>query len=123
MQSLIGPAVNRVDARLKVTGTARYAAEHSMRATAVLSHPTTDAAPSPRDRHIQIMQEKGRRGWQKAVGYGKRSLVETAMFRYKTLIGPTLHARKFAPQKAEAHVACSVINRMTQLGMPVSRRV
>jgi hypothetical protein len=91
------------------------------RATAVLS-PTTDIAPSLRDRHIQTIQEKGRRGWEKAVGYGKRSLVETAMFRYKTLIGPTLHARKFAAQKTEVHLACSVINRMTPLGRPLSQR-
>lgn len=42
---------------------------------------TTDTTPSPRDRHIQMVQEKGRLGWQKAVGYGKRALVETAMFR------------------------------------------
>ena len=92
------------------------------RVTAVLS-PTADVAPSQRDRHIQIIQEKGQRGWQKAVGYGKRSLVETGMFRYKTLIGPTLRARKFAAQQVEARVACSVINRMTQLGMPSSERV
>ena len=69
------------------------------------------------------MQEKGQRGWQKAVGYGKRSLVETGMFRYKTLIGPTLRARKFEVQQVEARVACSVINRMTQLGRPISQRV
>jgi transposase len=92
------------------------------RATAVLS-PTADTAPSGRDQHIQIIQEKGRRGWQKAVGYGKRSLVETAMFRYKTLIGPTLRARTLPAQKTEARVACSVMNRMTQLGMPLSQRV
>jgi transposase len=92
------------------------------RATAVLS-PMADTTPSRRDQHIQIIQEKGRRGWQKAVGYGKRSLVETAMFRYKTLIGPTLRARKFAAQQVEARVACCVINRMTQLGMPRSERV
>jgi hypothetical protein len=82
-----------------------------------------NTAPSLRDRHIQIIQEKGRIGWQKAVGDGKRSLVETGMFRYKTLIGPTLRARKFAAQKAEARVACSVINRMTRLRMPISQRV
>jgi hypothetical protein len=57
------------------------------------------------------------------VGYGKRSLVETAMFRYKALIGPTLRARKFVAQQVEARVACSVINRMTQLGRPLSQRV
>jgi hypothetical protein len=92
------------------------------RATAVL-RPATGTALSPRDRHIQAIQEKGRRGWERAVGYGKRSLVETAMFRYKTLIGPTLRARKFAVQQVEARVASSVINRMTQLGMPLSQRV
>ena len=70
-----------------------------------------------------MIQEKGRQGWQKAVGYGKRALVETAMSRYKVLIGPTLRARKFASQQVEARVACSVINRMTQLGMPISQRV
>ena len=92
------------------------------RVTAVLS-PTTDTAPSQRDRHSQIMQERGRRGWERAVGYGKRSLVETAMFRYKTLIGPTLQARTLATQKTEVRGACSLMNRMTQLGMPVSQRV
>jgi hypothetical protein len=45
------------------------------------------------------------------------------MFRYQTLIGPTLRARKLAAQKTEARVACSVINRMTPLGMPSSERV
>jgi hypothetical protein len=92
------------------------------RITAVLSS-GTDKIPSWRDRHIHLIQEKGRRSWEKAVGYGKRSLVETAMFRYKTLIGPTLRARKFAAQQVEARVACSVINRMTELGRPISQRV
>ncbi|MDQ2763697.1 MAG: hypothetical protein M3Y22_09515 [Pseudomonadota bacterium] len=31
---------------------------------------------SQRDRHIQLIAEKGRMGWQKATGYGRRSLVE-----------------------------------------------
>lgn len=92
------------------------------RATAVLSS-TTNIAPSLRDRHIQLIQEKGRRGWEKAMGYGKRSLVETAMFRYKVLIGPTLRARKFEAQQVEARVACAVINPMTQCGMPSSEHV
>jgi hypothetical protein len=85
--------------------------------------PTADTAPSLRDQHMQAIQVKGRRGWQRAVGYGKRSLVETAMFRYKVLIGPTLRARTFSAQKSEAHMACAVINRMTQLGRPISQRV
>jgi hypothetical protein len=41
------------------------------------------------------------------------------MLRYKVLIG--LHARTLPTQKTE--VACKVINIMTGLGMPVSRRI
>jgi hypothetical protein len=67
--------------------------------------------------------QTGGGGWQKAVGYGKRSLGETAMFRYKTLIGPTLRARTLTRQKTEARLACFVINRMTELGRPIWRRV
>jgi hypothetical protein len=92
------------------------------RITAVLSS-KTETSPSWRDQHIQMIQEKGRRSWEKAVGYGKRSLGKTAMFRYKTLIGPRLRARTLATQKVEAKMACAVINRMTQLGMPSSQRV
>jgi hypothetical protein len=92
------------------------------RVTAVRSA-VAGTPPSPRDQHIQRIQEKGRRGWEKAVGDGKRSLVETTMFRYKTLIGPRLRARTLPTQKVEARIACSVLNRMTQLGKPISQRV
>ena len=45
------------------------------------------------------------------------------MFRYKKVIGRSLHARTLPTQKTEAKVACRVLNTMTSLGMPVSRRV
>ncbi len=61
-------------------------------------------------------------GWQKAVGYGRRSLGETAVSRYKAIIGRGLRARALPAQKTEARVACSMLNRMTRLGMPVSQR-
>src|SRR5919112_3424855 len=43
------------------------------RATAVPG-PTADTTPNQRDRHIGMIHDKGRMGWQRAVGYGKRSL-------------------------------------------------
>ena len=82
-----------------------------------------DTEPIQRDQHIQRLAEKGRMGWQKASGYGKRSLVETAFHRYKVLIGRSLRARTLSAQKVEARIACTVINRMTRLGRPVSRKV
>jgi hypothetical protein len=49
--------------------------------------------------------------------------IETAVSRYKTIIGRGLRARSLPAQRGEARVGCSVLNRMTRLGMPVSRRV
>jgi hypothetical protein len=42
--------------------------------------------------------------------------------RYKAIIGRSLRARTLPGQKTEARVARAVLNRMTRLGMPVSRR-
>ena len=42
------------------------------------------------------------------------------MFRSKATIGGSLRARTLPAQKTEAKVACTVLNRMTRLGMPVS---
>jgi hypothetical protein len=85
--------------------------------------PIADTAPGQRDRHIRMIGGRGRMGWQKAVGYGKRSLGETAVSRYKAIIGRGLRARTPPAQKSEARVACAVLNRMTKLGRPVSRRI
>jgi hypothetical protein len=91
------------------------------RASAVPS-PAADTAPTQRDQHLRMIREKGRMGWQRAVGYGRRSLGETAVFRYKATIGRRLRARTLPAQKTEARVGCSVLDRMTRLGMPVSQR-
>ncbi len=91
------------------------------RASAVAS-PTADTAPTQRDRHIRVLRDRGRIGWQRAVGYGRRSLGKTAVSRYKAIIGRHLRARTLPAQKTEVRTACSVLNRMTRLGMPVSQR-
>jgi hypothetical protein len=84
---------------------------------------TAASAPTQRDRHIQRIAERGRLGWQRAVHYGRRSLGEVAMMRHKQLIGRSLRARTLPAQKVEASVCCEVMNIMTSLGMPVSRKV
>ena len=90
-------------------------------ATAVLS---ADAGhcPSQRDKHIILMKAKGRLGWQKETGYGRRSLAETTMGRYKAIIGPGLHARSLPGQRTEAAVGVAVLNRMLHAGRPNSVR-
>jgi hypothetical protein len=80
-------------------------------------------APSQRDRHIRAIAEKGRMAWQKATGYGRRSLIETAIGRYKSIIGSRLRARDFAAQQGEVAIAVEALNRMIQVAKPISVRV
>jgi hypothetical protein len=89
--------------------------------TAVLS-PEAGHNPSQRDQHILSIAAQGRLGWQKETDYGQRALVETAMGRYKAILGPCLRARSFSGQKAEAAVGVAVLNRMLNAGRPVSVR-
>ena len=84
---------------------------------------TADHHPSQRDRHITVMAARGRLGWQEETGYGRRSLVETAMGRYKAIIGPSLRARSLPGQRAEAAVGVAVLNRMLHAGRPNSVRI
>ena len=78
--------------------------------------------PTQRDRHLAVIAEQGRLAWQATTGYGQRSLVETTMGRYKSLIGPRLRARGFAAQQTEAAIGVTVLNRMLVAGRPDSVR-
>jgi hypothetical protein len=90
------------------------------RSTAVLSGERGPLVQ--RDRHLEMITEQGRLSWQKATDYGKRSLVETTMGRYKALIGPRLRSRDFAAQQTEAAVGVVVLNQMLAAGRPDSVR-
>jgi hypothetical protein len=85
--------------------------------------PTPSVALKERDRNIRAIRRLGRREWYKQSGYSKRAMVENAIYRYKTIIGRSMRSRSLAGQRAEAQLACGVINTMTRLGMPDSYRV
>jgi transposase len=87
------------------------------------SVPGSGAEPTQRDRHIQSLADKSRLGWQRETDYGKRSMAETAMSRYKRILGDHLHARKLFGQQAEAAIGVAVLNRMIDAGRPESVRV
>jgi hypothetical protein len=89
--------------------------------TAVLSA-EAEHNPSQRDQHILAITDRGRLGWQEETDYGQRALVETAMGRYKAIIGSRLPALSFDGQKAEAAVGMAVLNRMLDAGRPDSVR-
>lgn len=92
------------------------------RSTAVPSE-TAETAPTQRDRHLQMIAERGRMGWQKAAGYNRRALVEAAISRYKRVIGDALRFRTVSRQATEVAIAVNVLNRMLECGRPKSVRV
>lgn len=61
---------------------------------------------------------KDRKTWKINIGYHFRSLAETAVYRFKRLVGSCLSARLPENQGTEAYVGVAVINRMNTLGMP-----
>lgn len=91
---------------------------------AVISPPRgVNDPPQTRGDAVRRLAETGRKAWKKETGYHKRSLSETAMFRFKTIIGPNLKSRALNNQKTEAAVAVRCLNSFTACGMPVSVKI
>jgi transposase len=93
--------------------------------------PRAPSIPSPgaahggteRERHASQIAEHGRIAWQKAQGYGRRSLVETAISRLKGRGGDRLTARSLASQRKEIATRIAVANKAIRRAKPVSVRV
>jgi hypothetical protein len=79
---------------------------------------TAETAPTKRDRHLQLIAERGRMGWQRASGYNWRALVEADIGRYKRVIGDALRSRTEGRQTTELAIAVVSLNRMLELGRP-----
>jgi hypothetical protein len=92
------------------------------RSTAVSSE-LAGSAPTQRDRHLQSIAEHGRLGWQKRSGYNRRALVETAISRFKRVIGVGLRSRTDQRRTTEVAIAVRALNRMLELGRPKSVRI
>jgi len=76
-----------------------------------------------RDMNVREIKKFGRKRWKRESGYHKRSLVECAFFRLKTIFSDKLRARTTERQQIEAELRCLALNRMTKLGMPISSAI
>jgi Transposase DDE domain len=76
-----------------------------------------------RNKNLRGVRKLGLKDWKKKSGYHKRSLVETAFYRLKTIFSDRLRGRRPDTQATEAIVRCAALNRMTQLTLPESSRV
>ncbi len=92
------------------------------RSTAVPSE-TAESAPTQRDRHLQCIAAHGRMSWQKASGYNSRARAEAAVARWKQVIGDGLRSHTDERRATEVQVGVYAINRMLELGRPISVRI
>src|SRR4051795_10234 len=137
--SQVGPLLDQVDGQIaSFTGDGAYD-QDGVYASVAESHPaaavivpprstavpsaTAETAPTQRDRHLELIAEKGRRGWQKASGYNARARAEATIGRFKRVIGDGLRSRTDERRATEMGVAVQVLNRMLELGRPKYVRV
>jgi hypothetical protein len=90
------------------------------RGAKIWQHANTQAERLIRDENLRAIRQHGRKAWKQRCGYHRRSLAETAMSRFKRILGPTISARSFAGQMAEIKVRCTILNTLTKLGTPDS---
>lgn len=77
-----------------------------------------EITPTQRDRHLRLIAERGRMGWQRISGYNWRALVEADIGRFKRVIGDALRSHTERRRATEVAVAVHVLNRMLELGRP-----
>ena len=64
--------------------------------------------------------DEARKQWKIESDYHTRSVVETAMFRFKQIFGDKFLSRNFNNQKVEMLIKTNILNKFTKLGMPDS---
>ena len=83
-------------------------------------HGNRKTPPHPRDENLRKIRLVGRAKWKRLIGYHRRSLAETTMFRFKTAFGGKVSSRQMNRQVNELKVQCLVLNRMIQVAKPDS---
>lgn len=89
----------------------------------IWKHGNTKAERLKRDENLRAIRKYGRKTWKANSGYHVRSLVETVMFRLKTIFSSELSARLIETQTTQALIRCMALNKMTHLGRPQSYKV
>jgi hypothetical protein len=93
--------------------------------TTLISPPRVDAITHPedprlrlRDSYIKEVRRLGIDTWKEQVGYHRRSLAETTMFRLKSSFTSSLRSKTEVNQTAEIKLRVNLLNYFTSLGLP-----
>lgn len=86
----------------------------------IWQHGNSNTERLARDENLRRIRLVGRKQWKQEINYHRRSLVETTMFRLKTIFTDKVQARLFINQRVQLLLRCRALNIMTALGMPDS---
>ena len=84
----------------------------------IKQHGNSSRHPLSRDVAIRTIRRYGRRRWKERIGYHRRSLSETAMYRMKCCFGDHLKNRLISNQRTEVRLRSKILNKFTRLGLP-----
>ena len=84
----------------------------------IWQHGNSGERPLSRDVAIREIRRSGRRRWKEGIGYHRRSLSETAMYRMKCCFGDHLKNRLIQNQRTETRLRSKILNKFTHLGLP-----
>lgn len=75
-------------------------------------------AAHPRNQAVTEIEKKGRKEWKQDIGYHVRSLVETTMYRIKTIFTGKFKSRLIDNQKLESRLICNILNKLIAIAKP-----
>lgn len=75
----------------------------------------------PRNDAVLVIRKEGLAHWKKISGYHRRSLAETAIYRFKQLLTGKISLRNYNGQVGEVMAYVSAINKLNTLGLPVRK--
>ena len=75
----------------------------------------------PRNEAVLVMRKEGLTHWKQQSGYHRRSLAETAMYRFKQLMTGKISLRNYNGQVGEIMAYVCAMNKLNALGLPVRK--
>jgi transposase len=75
-----------------------------------------------RQKAVAYKKEKGYHAWRVENNYGRRERVENTFYRFKTSFGSQFQSRDENNMKNELTIKCHLLNKMLEIGMPISAR-
>ena len=75
-----------------------------------------------RQEAVDYQEKNGYHAWRKKNKYGRRERVENTFYRFKTSVGDKFLSREGKNMENEMRIKCQLLNKMFQIGKPISMR-